>query len=197
VLNVSIDGATQEGYESYRKGGDLATVLENLSQVAETRRRNHRSRLRVRWQFLIHRGNQHEIDRARKMAREIGVEFKTSRIRVGLDEFDTKSIAEAAKLDDRWLPEQDDMNRYSTEKPKSICGQLWNTIVVNFNGAVSPCCQAYKDSQQFAESFDVAFDRIWNCPDYVAARDMFISGEVSPHASKLVCNSCRSLGNVL
>jgi MoaA/NifB/PqqE/SkfB family radical SAM enzyme len=197
VLNVSIDGATQAGYQAYRKSGQLATVLENLRQVAEVRRRDRSSRLRVRWQFLIHRGNQHEIEQARGIARDIGVEFKTSRIRVGLDNFDTESIAEAAKRDDRWLPAEKDMNRYTTEKPKSICSQLWNTVVVNFDGSITPCCQVYKDSQRFSESFDGQFEAVWNGPSYVAAREMFISGEVSPQAAGLVCNACRTLGNVL
>ncbi|MCP4378679.1 MAG: radical SAM protein [bacterium] len=197
VLNVSIDGATQEGYQIYRKGGDLAVVLENLRQIAEVRRRDRASRLHVRWQFLVHRGNQHEIEQARGIAREIGVEFKMSRIRVGLDKFDTKSIAEMARLDDRWLPDQNGMNRYATAKPKSVCSPLWNTVVVNFNGAIGPCCQVFKDSQLFSDGFDGQFDRIWNGPSYVAAREMFVSGEVSAQAAGLVCNACRSLGNVL
>jgi len=125
------------------------------------------------------------------------VEFKTSRIRVGLDNFDTESIADAAKRDDRWLPAEKDMNRYTTEKPKSICSQLWNTVVVNFDGSITPCCQVYKDSQRFSESFDGQFDEVWNGPSYLVAREMFISGEVSAQAAGLVCNACRTLGNVL
>ncbi len=197
VLNVSIDGATQAGYESYRKGGDLATVLANLRRIAEVRRRDRRSRLQVRWQFLVHRGNQHEIEQARGMADDIGVEFKTSRIRLALDKFDTESIADAVKRDDRWLPERDEMNRYAAAKLKSVCSQLWNTVVINFDGSVTPCCQIYKHSQRFSDGFDHPFGKIWNGPSYGAAREMFVSGEVSAQAAGLVCNACRSLGNVL
>ena len=197
VLNVSLDGATQESYQAYRKGGDLAKVFVNLREVAEARRRYRRSRLRVRWQFLINRKNQHEIEQARQTAREIGVEFKTRKIRVGLDEFDQRSLAEVAAADQQWLPEQGQLNRYSTERIRSACEQLWNSIVVNFDGSVTPCCQVYKESQCFTESFEGEFQKIWNGPIYVAVREMFASGKVSQEAAESVCHACRQLGNVL
>ena len=197
VLNISLDGATQESYQAYRKGGELAKVLVNLRQVAEARRRCRRSRMRVRWQFLINRKNQQEVEQAREMAREIDVEFKTRKIRVGLDEFDQRSLSEVAAVDQEWLPEPGQLNRYSTERTRLACDQLWNSIVINFDGSVAPCCQIYKESQCFAESFDGEFQKIWNGPDYVAVREMFASGKVSQEAADSVCHACRRLGNVL
>ena len=36
---VSCDGATQETYAGYRRGGDLELVLENMSSIARAKRR--------------------------------------------------------------------------------------------------------------------------------------------------------------
>jgi len=197
VLNVSVDGATQESYEAYRAGGVIEKVLANMREVVRAVRDCPGSRLKVRWQFLTSRKNQHEVEDARRIADDIGVKFKARRMRVGLEEFDEKSIFEAAEADDQWLPEAEELNRYKTEEAHEVCCQLWNTAVVNFDGSITPCCQIYKESQAFSDSFEDQFRRIWNGPSYVAAREMFATGEVSPRAAKLVCNPCRRLGNVL
>lgn len=73
ILSVSIDGASQETYEQYRIGGKLEKVLENLRLLVRLRKERG-SGPKLIWQFLVFKHNEHEVERARELAREIGVD---------------------------------------------------------------------------------------------------------------------------
>jgi MoaA/NifB/PqqE/SkfB family radical SAM enzyme len=196
MLNASIDGMTQASYESYRAGGDLATVLANLRAVAETRRKTPSSPLTVRWQFLINKHNETEVDEARRMAADIGVVFRVKRMNFSVD-VTKQSVADLVQADQQWLPETERLNRYKREPKRTFCRQLWDRTVINMDGSVTPCCQLYLPSHAFVGQFDAEFGRIWNGPQYVAARTMFKTGRIPPEAAGLVCAPCMQLGNVL
>ena len=70
---LSIDGATQENYEKYRKGGRLDLVLENAEKLVEAKRRLGAYVPFAVWQFLVFEHNQHEIELAKQRAEELGL----------------------------------------------------------------------------------------------------------------------------
>jgi len=197
LLNASIDGTTQESYAAYRRGGDLERVLSNLRELVAARSRAPEVRLRIRWQFVVNRQNEGEIDRARRMAADIGLEFRVHRLHVGLDAYDEQTLAERTRRDAEWLPADAGLSRYGKGRPNALCGHLWDRTIVNFNGSVSPCCQVFEPQHAFAERFEADFGRIWNGPAYAAARAFFASGHVTSETERLVCHRCARLGNVL
>jgi MoaA/NifB/PqqE/SkfB family radical SAM enzyme len=72
-LSVSIDGASPETYRIYRVRGDFDTVIANVKKLNEYKRL-HRSRYpTLRWQFVAFGHNQHEIEKARTLARSLGI----------------------------------------------------------------------------------------------------------------------------
>ena len=75
ALWVSLDGASEQTYARYRVGGDFGLALANLERLARIRRRLGSKTPRIVWKFIVHRHNAHEVETARRMAREIGVEF--------------------------------------------------------------------------------------------------------------------------
>ena len=80
---ISIDGASQETYESYRKKGDLSQVLQGTRNILKWRRQQNRKGPKVVWQFLVVKPNEHEIPKIRKLAKEFSVDkvaFKTAQI---------------------------------------------------------------------------------------------------------------------
>jgi len=73
-LILSIDGATQPVYEKFRKKGKLDFVQANIAKlVAAKRARNKRTPL-LCWNFLAFQHNVHQIDAARALAQELGVD---------------------------------------------------------------------------------------------------------------------------
>ena len=73
-MTVSIDGATQSVYEKYRRKGDIETVYKNVRSLTEAKKRLGKRTPTVSWQYLAFEHNEHEIDDAIKMARQLGVD---------------------------------------------------------------------------------------------------------------------------
>ena len=75
-LIFSVDGATQESYERYRKGGDLARVLRAMEGIVGYRTMLGRSKPEVMWRYILFEWNDGflEMRRARGLARKMGVD---------------------------------------------------------------------------------------------------------------------------
>ena len=70
-LDPSIDGATQEVYQKYRKGGDLQLALDNIKYLAEYRKKRNRVNPVIDWQFLEFDHNIHEVNLAKNIAKKL------------------------------------------------------------------------------------------------------------------------------
>src|SRR5216684_1330747 len=75
ALTCSIDGATQETYSRYRVNGNLSRVLAHIDKIREHRARRRSAFPLLYWQFVVFGHNEHEIQAARAMAAERGMEF--------------------------------------------------------------------------------------------------------------------------
>ena len=71
---LSIDGLTQQTYGRFRKGGDLALVLDNVRRMVAEKRRLGTTRPRLAWRFFPFEHNVHEVDDVMAAAEEIGVD---------------------------------------------------------------------------------------------------------------------------
>jgi len=69
----SIDGITQKTYAQYRIGGNLKQVLKNLDMFIQERNRQ-KAKTKIIWQFLVMRHNEHELERLKSKARNLGVD---------------------------------------------------------------------------------------------------------------------------
>jgi MoaA/NifB/PqqE/SkfB family radical SAM enzyme len=71
----SIDGAYQDSYAHYRKGGSLDLVLRNLQGIIDIRNRLEVP-LHITWRYILFEWNdsEEEMDRARELAGRIGVD---------------------------------------------------------------------------------------------------------------------------
>lgn len=198
-LTVSIDGVTQEVYEKYRVGGDLNTVLRNLELLVETRRELSSPSPEIRWQFMVTKRNEREVGEAKKMARDLGVDFHARKVRFDLDVFSKMKEEDATKRwESDWSPEETKYSRYregreKRKKPKR-CGYLWKTIDIKWDGSIAPCCNIIDQKDFVVRSFPDDFNDVWNSPEFVAARELFKSGmtEIAPEA----CCRCILLGSV-
>ena len=108
-LIVSIDGASQETYEKYRRNGDFALAFSNLERLARLQRERHARQLTIYWQYLVFSFNEHELETARRMAKQIGVEFSPEAPFVDVDQ------------DPDWLSTIDE---YVMDRYKPVSAQL-------------------------------------------------------------------------
>lgn len=76
-VTCSIDWASQETYRKYRVRGNFDQVMSNIDVINVHKKRPGRSTPILWWQFIVMGHNEHEIDKARRMAVERRMYFKT------------------------------------------------------------------------------------------------------------------------
>jgi radical SAM protein with 4Fe4S-binding SPASM domain len=202
-LWASLDGASEETYSRYRIGGDFGLAFANLERLAATKRRLRSKTPRLIWKFIVNRHNAHEVDTARRMAREIGVEFTTATIGLGDDLVDYtigESIEERRR---EWLP--DDLAargpsyRHDREAGASEpihagrCTQLFESPVISPAGDVMPCCYATHPGNSFGNLHHTSFDEIWNNDTYRYSRSLFVrplSQQAHSDVKRNLCTGC-------
>lgn len=176
VLGVSIDGARQESYEQYRVGGDLETVLRNCRLVAEAKARLASATPRLVWEFHTFPHNTGDIESARRMAAELGMDFALSKGWVIGPEWDP---------DDRWAPREPVM--------PFPCSWLWHTATINNDGGVAPCCGTFYAEDDLGRMSDdpaQTFFEVWNNARFQAARGLFRRRGDSAAERALICHQC-------
>ncbi len=111
-LILSIDGATPKTYKKYRVRGKFKRVVENVRILTETRKRLGKKTPYIFWQFLVFRHNEHEIEAARELALELGVdEFKTEHAYLPVA---TRAEGEA------WIPRNPEHTRYNLRELEAM-----------------------------------------------------------------------------
>ena len=73
-LIMSVDGASPEAYQKYRRGGDFARVIGNIEKLVAAKRKFGTQSPRLVWQFLTFEHNVDEIPLATEMAKALGVD---------------------------------------------------------------------------------------------------------------------------
>jgi len=75
-VTFSIDGATRESYAKYRQRGDFEKAIRNLRTAADEKRSTGRDLPFINWRYIlfVHNDSDDEMNRARQMAADIGVD---------------------------------------------------------------------------------------------------------------------------
>lgn len=183
-LTLSFDGATQENYAKYRVRGDLETVLANARELVQRKRELKSRTPHIEWQFIVFQHNAHEIDAARALATEIGVdEFRV--IPPGLP----FEVPDPAALKEEWFVQKEgggyEEFRGQIESP---CFYLYRSFTTNPDGGTAPCCVVNGEKNDFGHIIDHSFDEIWNNEKYQSARALFRNGGKS--STPTVCDDC-------
>jgi radical SAM protein with 4Fe4S-binding SPASM domain len=164
-LIISIDGADQESYQSYRKGGSLKKVLEGTANIIKARKVLKSKTPVVIWQFLVVRPNEHQIEEIKELAIEYGVDkvaFKTAQI------YDFKNGNELIPLQKKYAryKKQKDGTFKIKNKLLDHCWKMWSSCVITWDGQVIPCCFD-KDAQHSIGTLSKkSFAEIWRSEQY-------------------------------
>lgn len=190
-LTVSIDGTTQEVYEQYRKGGNLERVLANLRYLLAHRNRLGRREPVVEWQYLVMKHNDHQMEAARQLAKDIGVD----RIRFTGAGLPFKEMHNAS-LASQWIS---DLPTYRGYSPQGFaergylydekCFYLYRAMTVNPQGEVSPCCAVYEQSADFGNLLTSDLEEVWNNAHYRSSRALF-SRKAADTDVQTICHRC-------
>ncbi|MBM3159262.1 MAG: radical SAM/SPASM domain-containing protein [Bacteroidota bacterium] len=184
-LIISIDGTTQEVYEQYRVGGNLEKVLEGARTIMQWKKKLKSRTPFVVFQFLVVRPNEHQLEEARALATEIGVDaiwFKTAQV------YDFENDP------NQLIPVNTSYSRYRrTEKGivfngqlANHCWRLWHDPVITWDGLVAPCCFDKDASHRLGDLKQQSFATIWRSEAYRKFRTTLLTGR--KHID--ICSNC-------
>lgn len=194
VLIVSLDGASQDSVQRYQKGSDFELVVSNMKRVVELKNKLDSKLPLVHWRFLVNRFNEHEIEKARVLAKQLEIdklEISTFRCNMA-DELFLNNEKQYQNVKS-WLPEDEELSMYDyTRKRKKIikktCRLLWFNSIMNPDGSISPCCASWHERYDFGNIESSSFREIWNNQEYRHARNINKGENMS--AKSHICHVC-------
>jgi MoaA/NifB/PqqE/SkfB family radical SAM enzyme len=191
-ITCSIDGATDETYRRYRKGGRLSVVLENIGKINECKLRYRSSNPRLTWQFIVFNHNEHEIEQAKELANSLSMQF---RLKLAWDTENAPS-AESSYADlIRSESGTGSTNRSDYEKRNDesylqaeVCSQLFRTPQINYDGRVLGCCVNHWGD--FGNAFEQGLSAVVEGEKYSYASRM-LEG-LAPERDDIPCSQCHN-----
>ena len=168
-------------------GGDIERVFEGTRLLVETRRALGAQTPVVNLQFIVMKHNEQDLAAAERIAGQL----LTPRDKFLVKTAQVYSSEEA----DAFLPEAEAFRRYEESdgelavkgQPVRGCKVLWYSTMVNWNGAVAPCCfdknVDYKMGQAFGPD---ALDDWWKGRAYMDFRQRLLDDR----GSEDMCRNC-------
>lgn len=164
-LIISIDGTTQEVYEQYRIAGNLNKVIEGTKNMVNQKKALNSKTPELVFQFLVVKPNEHQIESAVELAKELGVDdivFKTAQI---------YNYQNGNEL----IPDNEKYSRYKKlstgkyilkNKLLNQCWRMWQGSVITWDGKVVPCCFDKDAHHQLGNIHQQHYYKIWKSPQY-------------------------------
>lgn len=183
-LIISMDGMTQQTYESYRIGGKLPKVLEGVTKLLKKRAARHSHFPQIILQFLVTGQNEHEIPILKKWAKSVGVD------KVELKSIQVYNFEAGSTL----IPKSTAYSRYIKagdgyklkKEIENKCWRMWQGAVVTWDGKVVPCCFDKDASHQMGNINQEKLADIWIKPVYQKFRRQLLQNR-----SKIeMCRNC-------
>ena len=184
AIIISLDGASEQTYCVYRRGGKFNKVVESIKKLIIIKQKLRKTTPAVYLQFVVMKHNEHEISAIQELGRRLNVDRVLLKS-VYLDNY--KNTIE-------FLPRNVKYQRYNINsgkleikrKNKITCRRPWFSLVVHWDGAIVPCCFD-KDNRYImgnADSTDI--EKIWTSIRY----QMFRKTIIKRNESIDICNNC-------
>ena len=182
---ISIDGTTQETYQSYRVGGNLEKVKRGVRNLVEARKRLNSLHPYIMIQFLVVKPNQHQIEDIKQMGKDLGVDkvmFKTAQI------YDYEQGSDLIPTIDRYsrYKKQADGSYQIKNSLENQCWKLWHGAEITWDGKVLPCCFDKDADYEMGSLQEKSFEEIWRNPVYESFRGSLLKSR----AEIEICKNC-------
>lgn len=181
VLIFSCHGVTQESYSKFMVKGNMALAIRNIRKIIEERNKSGSKTPLIDWQFCVTRFNQGEIESAKTMARELGID----QIR-----FIKPFFPEDA--DEEWISDLFPKNTPASPAGKPAgCFWVYRSAYINYDGGLLPCCKDVRPlANDFGNVFKEGFKRIWNNESYRSSRSLIANPAEKSIKCCTVCANC-------
>lgn len=182
---ISVDGTTQETYESYRKEGKLETVLQGARNLVKMKKEMKSATPHIIFQFLVVKPNEHQIPEIYRLAEEIGVDeviLKTAQV---YDYKEGNDLIPTIEKYSRYKKQKDGTFRIKNQL-LNHCWKLWHSCVITWDGKVVPCCFDKDATYNLGDLRQNSFKSVWQDGPYQKFRTELLNGR-----DKIdICTNC-------
>lgn len=177
-VNLSLDGATKEVYESIRVGANFDSVLSNIRNLMIALKGKDRPEISI-W-FVLMRSNLAELSQVVSLAKNLGInnisvqtvhywgsakwktEMAKENVRNELDE--VKNVLKKASVLARSSRINFNYVNIPGKKGRRNCKWPWRSCYITCDGYVTPCCLHGTNPEliNFGNILKNPFSQIWN-----------------------------------
>ncbi len=168
TIIVCADGADQETYQTYRKGGKLERVIQTIKLLSETKQRLGVSSPLIEFRSLATKRSESQLTELLKLAQDSGADLFTVKT---LRPFNYRGI----DIDDILVPDQEALSRYNykegerkasgrndlTSKGELCCAKPLYAPTLNSDGTLAFCSYAQNETEIFGSLAENRFDQVW------------------------------------
>jgi radical SAM protein with 4Fe4S-binding SPASM domain len=186
-LIISIDGMTQQTYETYRVHGSLEKVINGTKELIRAKNKLKSQTPHLIFQFLVVKPNEHEVDEVFKLANTLGVDevrLKTAQV------YDYKN-------GNPLIPDNENYSRYLKQKDGTFklkvgignhCWRMWSSCVFTWDAKIVPCCFDKDATFQLGSLLDNIenFSQIWRSKPYNQFREQILQDRSQIE----ICKNC-------
>lgn len=187
---VSIDGASEETYSIYRRKGNFNKVIENIKKINHYKKLLNSSFPNLVYKFIVFGHNEHEIEKAKKLAQELDMEIDFSKN--SYPEYspikDKEKVIQETGLDDVDVSPSHRLDEYNNHKTNwFFCSLLWENPQINYDGKILGCCYLFNADFE-GNVFKDGYLEAMNNPKILYAKAM-LTNNASP-ANDIPCTHC-------
>ncbi len=136
-LNLSIDGASQETYSIYRRGGNFDKVIANIERLNFYKQKYKSEYPRLSWQFVIFGHNEHEIPKVKELCKHYHMAFNPK-----LNYSDFSPVVDRAyvrKESGLGVADRREYKEKFNTEYKAPCYHCFSSPQINWNGDILGC----------------------------------------------------------
>lgn len=175
MLIVSVDGASQETYEKYRKSGDFCKLQTAISALNDSKIQLN-SHISLIAQCLVTKDTEQEIEKIRNWSRNNGFTFILKSLQV----YHRENKNEL-------LPISEKHNRYSSKNQQTNnCTRLWTHMLILTDGRVVPCCMDKNADFSIGSTYSNTIQEVIKANN----RKAFIYKVLKDKNKVELCNNC-------
>ena len=189
-LVICLDGADQETVEKYRVGVNFSSVVESFKLIHRIKKKFGANLPKIELQFILMRHNEQQRGLMRQFAKKLHADVYTEKT-VGIDLRDSDSNKLAKQL----LPIDISLSRYYFDENNNLklkgelknnCDVIYNSLAINSDGDVVPCCFDSYSKYIMGNVFKEKIRNIWKNKKYQALRELIAKNRKSIP----MCNIC-------
>jgi radical SAM protein with 4Fe4S-binding SPASM domain len=198
LINVALEGTTQEVASTFRRGYDLRLVLKGLEKVCRLRDEKGTGYPVVSVNYLVKKQNESQMTDALDLAKKVGVDYITFKS-ISLNPGSWMEDRCLQELANKYLPDSQQWLRYKktegnmwelTEQATSHCSMVMSMMVVLWNGDVALCCCDYNGNHLIGNIKDSPIDVLWRSTRLSELRGKALRRELE------MCKVCPIMGPI-